>query len=63
MICSAKPILTEDSLIVQKEEYYAICAIRTLDESPSILIRDKPVFSSQRMYSYIRIMIARVQLK
>jgi hypothetical protein len=28
---------------------YAICAIRTLDEKPSIFIRDKPIFSSERM--------------
>jgi hypothetical protein len=27
----------------------AICAKCTLDERPSILIRDKPIFSSERM--------------
>jgi hypothetical protein len=26
-----------------------ICAIRTLDERPSIFIRDKPIFSSERV--------------
>jgi hypothetical protein len=26
-----------------------ICVIRTLDERPSIFIRDKPIFSSERM--------------
>jgi hypothetical protein len=26
-----------------------MCAIRTLDERPSTFIRDKPIFSSERM--------------
>jgi hypothetical protein len=26
-----------------------MCAIRTLDERPNIFIRDKPIFSSERM--------------
>jgi hypothetical protein len=33
-----------------------------LDERPSIFIRDKPIFSSERA-RYIRTMTARVQLK
>jgi hypothetical protein len=32
---------------VKKED--AICTKRTLDEGPSIFIRDKPNFSSERM--------------
>jgi hypothetical protein len=36
MISFAKPVLTEDKYIVQKEE----CAIRTLDERPSIFVRN-----------------------
>jgi hypothetical protein len=50
IICFAKPILTE-GLYTVKENFqkHVICAIRTLDESPSILIRDKPIFSSERM--------------
>jgi hypothetical protein len=51
MICPAKPVLTEDLCIVQKEEFlkHAVCAKCTLDERPSIFIRDKPIFSSERM--------------
>jgi hypothetical protein len=51
MICIAKPGLTEDFYIVQKEEYsiHAICAIRTFDKRPSMFVRDKPIFSSERM--------------
>jgi hypothetical protein len=52
MICFAKPILTEDLYIVQREEFLITCYINvtcTLDERPSIFIRDKPIFSSGRM--------------
>jgi hypothetical protein len=51
MICSVKPVLTEDLCVAQKEEFsiYAICAKCTLVEKPSIFIRDKPIFSSKRM--------------
>jgi hypothetical protein len=42
MIFSVKPVLTEDLCVVQKEE----C---TLDEKSSTLIRDKPIFSWERM--------------
>jgi hypothetical protein len=38
----AKPELTEDLYIVTS-------VIHTLDERPSIFIRDKPIFSSERM--------------
>jgi hypothetical protein len=48
MICFAKPVLTEDLCRVQKE-IFSIFAMRTLDEGPSIFIRDKPIFSSERM--------------
>jgi hypothetical protein len=36
----------------------AMCAICTLDQRPSIFIRDKPIFSSERVS-----MTARVQLE
>jgi hypothetical protein len=51
MICFAKPVLTKDLYIVQKEEFSITCysAISTLDGKPSIFIRDKPIFSSDRM--------------
>jgi hypothetical protein len=49
MICFAKPVLTEDLCIVQKEELSITCYIRILDERPSIFIRDNPIFSSERM--------------
>jgi hypothetical protein len=52
MMCPAKPVLTKDLCIVQKEEFSItcyICAKCTLDERPSIFIRDKPIFSSERM--------------
>jgi hypothetical protein len=51
MICSVKPVLTEDWCVVQKEELNNMSYlrnIRTLDEKPSTFIRDKP-FSSERM--------------
>jgi hypothetical protein len=38
MICSAKPALTED-----------LGAKCSLDERPGIFMRDKPIFSSERM--------------
>jgi hypothetical protein len=52
MICSVKPVLTKDLCIVQMEDIFnniAICVKCTLDERPSIFIRDKPIFSSERM--------------
>jgi hypothetical protein len=58
MICFAKPVLTEALYIVQKKEFSIKCAIGTLDERPSIFIRDKQTFSSDR-----RTMTARFQLK
>jgi hypothetical protein len=48
MIGSAKPVLTEDLFVVQKKEFYT-CAKCTFDERPSIFLRDKPIFSSERM--------------
>jgi hypothetical protein len=49
MICSAKPELTEDWCVVQKEEFNNIlCAKYKLEEKPSTFIRDKPI-SSERM--------------
>jgi hypothetical protein len=54
MICFAKPGLTEDLCIVQKEEFSIICYM--CDERQSMLIRDNPFFSSERMLhkDYIR---------
>jgi hypothetical protein len=51
MICSVKPVLTQDLCVVQKEEFsvHAICVKCTLDERLSIFIKDKPIFSSERM--------------
>jgi hypothetical protein len=51
MICSVKPVLTEDLRVVQKEEMFnnIICVKCTLDDIPSIFITDKPIFSSERM--------------
>jgi hypothetical protein len=46
MICFAKPGLTEDLYIVQKEEF----SMQTLDERPSLLRRGKPIRSSERMF-------------
>jgi hypothetical protein len=37
----------------KKFQQHAICAIRTLDERPSIFIRDNPIFSSEKMLRYI----------
>jgi hypothetical protein len=38
MICSVKPVLTEDLCVVQNEEF-SVCANCTLDERPNILER------------------------
>jgi hypothetical protein len=40
MICFAKPGLTEDLNIVQKEEFSISCYM--CDKRPSIFMRDKP---------------------
>jgi hypothetical protein len=51
MICFAKPVLREVFYIVHMEEFSvdAICAKCTLGDRPSIFIRDKTIFSSERM--------------
>jgi hypothetical protein len=51
MISFARPVLTEDMYIVQKEDFSIICYIPicTLDKRPSLFIRYKPIFSSERM--------------
>jgi hypothetical protein len=51
MICSAKPVVTEDLFLVQKQEFFnnMVCAKYTLDKRPSIFITDNPIFSSERM--------------
>jgi hypothetical protein len=51
MICSVKPVLTEEMCVVQEEEFLITCYMceYTLDEKPSIFRRDKPIFSSERM--------------
>jgi hypothetical protein len=53
MICFAKPVLTEDLCIIQKEEFsiicYTLCVKCTLDERPSIFITDKPILSAEKM--------------
>jgi hypothetical protein len=52
MMCFSKFQLMEDLYIVQIKNYHkhATCAIRTLDERPSVSITDKPIFSSERMF-------------
>jgi hypothetical protein len=66
MICSVKPVLTEDLYIVvysaKGRIFSNILYVRklTLEERPSIFLRDKPIFSSER---YITTITARVQLK
>jgi hypothetical protein len=50
MICPVKQ--TEYFCVVQKEEFSITCYMCvkcTFDERPSIFIRDKPIFSSERM--------------
>jgi hypothetical protein len=50
MICSVKPVLTADLCVVQKEEFALICymcEIYTWRKAKHI-IRDKPIFSSER---------------
>jgi hypothetical protein len=50
MICSTRPVLTDDLCVVQKEEFSITrCEILALDERPGIFIRDKPIISSERM--------------
>jgi hypothetical protein len=51
MICFAKPGLTEHLYIVRKEVFSITCcsAVRTLDRRPSIFIRDKLIFFSERV--------------
>jgi hypothetical protein len=50
MICFAKLVLTESLHVVQKQERSVTCCVRdTLDKKPSIFIRDKHIFSSERM--------------
>jgi hypothetical protein len=52
MICFAEPVLTENLYVVRKKEFLItrhICAIHVHDKRPSIFIRDKHVFSSERM--------------
>jgi hypothetical protein len=53
MICSEKPVLTEDLCVVEKKKFsvtwYTVCVKRILDERSSIFVRDKLIFSSERM--------------
>jgi hypothetical protein len=60
-ICKIRPdLLCEactDLCVVQKQR--AICAKCTFDEKPSIFIRNKPIFSSERI---VRTVTARVLL-
>jgi hypothetical protein len=51
IICSVKPLLTDDLRVVQKKEFSVTCYMREMytDERPSIFIRDNPIFSSERM--------------
>jgi hypothetical protein len=51
MICTAKPGLTEDLYILQKEEFSITCYMCDMYawQGPSIFIRGKLIFSSERM--------------
>jgi hypothetical protein len=52
MISFAKPGLTEDLYIVQREEFSItcyMCVTHTWKKRPSIFIRGKPILSSERM--------------
>jgi hypothetical protein len=51
MICSVKPVLTEDFCVVQKEEFSITCYMgeHTLGERLSVSIRDKLILSSGKM--------------
>jgi hypothetical protein len=65
MICAAKPVLTEDLCVVQKEEfsipYYSCMCHIYFDKRPSMFIRDKPILWSERCYIWT--ITARVQLE
>jgi hypothetical protein len=52
MICPAKPVLTEDLCVVQKEDFSLtryMCEMNTWRKAKHIHKRDKPIFSSERM--------------
>jgi hypothetical protein len=49
MICPAKPVLTGLVCSAKGRIFNNICVKCTLDERPSIFIRNKPIFSSDRM--------------
>jgi hypothetical protein len=51
MTYSTKPVLREDLSVVEKEEFSTacICAKCTPDKRKSIFIRNKTIFSSERM--------------
>jgi hypothetical protein len=62
MICSVKPVLTEDLCVVQKNEFskHVICAKYTLDERSSVFLTDP---SSRQRGCYIRTITAKVRLE
>jgi hypothetical protein len=45
MICSAKPVLTEERIF---NNMLYVRYVHILDERPNIFIRDEPIFSSER---------------
>jgi hypothetical protein len=51
MICPANPGMTEAFVLCKRKNFqqHAVCAKCTFDGRPSIFIRDKPIFSSERM--------------
>jgi hypothetical protein len=51
MICSVKPVLTENFYVMQREDFSItnyMCEM-TLGDRPRIFIREKPIFSSEWM--------------
>jgi hypothetical protein len=61
LICSIKPVLTEDLCVVQKQGFFNKRAECTLHGRPSIFITENP--SSLQRGCYIRTNNARVQLE
>jgi hypothetical protein len=51
MICSAKPVLTEELCVVQTEEFSITCYMCDTYtwQRPGIFIRGKPIFWSERL--------------
>jgi hypothetical protein len=52
MTCFARPVLIEDMYTIAKQELSVTCYMcdtYTLEERPSIFVRDKPIFSPENI--------------